>query len=562
MDNTRRMKIIGISFIAVVVIVFGGIAATRNIGKSEKQVTREEASNKLEKMVKKISPRNGNVYKSSIEFDEESNVADELPDIDTCEVMVHANTELFAEIYSSPEKAGTGTDGWICDLAEEFNSKGFEINGKKISVQIRNVSSGAGKDYISSGKAVPDGFTPSSEFWIKMLNADGIETETISESMVKNTAGIVLSNSAYKKIIDKYGTVDMKSITEATASGEITMGYTNPFSSTTGLNFLACTLERYDSNNPLSDEAVAGFTSFQNNVPFVALTTVQMRTAADKGALDGFVMEYQLYLKDSTLKSNYKFTPFGYRHDNPLVAISSTSEDKIEVLKKFAEFCKTDAAIKLAKEDGFNEMDDYICEYPELDGEMLTSMQSVYKNNKDLGQPVVCVFIADVSGSMSGEPLVALKNSLINSMKYINNDNYIGLVSYSDDVTIETPIAKFNLEQQTLFKGSVEHLNAGGNTATFDAICVGLHMINQKLAEVPEAKTMIFVLSDGETNSGYQLNNVQNVFEGMGVPIYTIGYNANIEALAKISNINEAASLNADTDDIVYQLKQLFNTSL
>ena len=562
MDNTRRMKIIGISFIAVVVIVFGGIAATRNIGKSEKQVTREEASNKLEKMVKKISPRNGNVYKSSIEFDEESNVADELPDIDTCEVMVHANTELFAEIYSSPEKAGTGTDGWICDLAEEFNSKGFEINGKKISVQIRNVSSGAGKDYISSGKAVPDGFTPSSEFWIKMLNADGIETETISESMVKNTAGIVLSNSAYKKIIDKYGTVDMKSITEATASGEITMGYTNPFSSTTGLNFLACTLERYDSNNPLSDEAVAGFTSFQNNVPFVALTTVQMRPAADKGALDGFVMEYQLYLKDSTLKSNYKFTPFGYRHDNPLVAISSTSEDKIEVLKKFAEFCKTDAAIKLAKEDGFNEMDDYICEYPELDGEMLTSMQSVYKNNKDLGQPVVCVFIADVSGSMSGEPLVALKNSLINSMKYINNDNYIGLVSYSDDVTIETPIAKFNLEQQTLFKGSVEHLNAGGNTATFDAICVGLHMINQKLAEVPEAKTMIFVLSDGETNSGYQLNNVQNVFEGMGVPIYTIGYNANIEALAKISNINEAASLNADTDDIVYQLKQLFNTSL
>ena len=32
------------------------------------------------------------------------------------------------------------------------------------------------------------------------------------------------------------------------------------------------------------------------------------------------------------------------------------------------------------------------------------------------------------------------------------SDNYIGLVSYSDDVTIEVPIGKFDLNQQSLFK--------------------------------------------------------------------------------------------------------------
>ena len=41
---------------------------------------------------------------------------------------------------------------------------------------------------------------------------------------------------------EKYGTVDLKAITEATAAGEFAMGYTNPFASSAGMNFLICTL--------------------------------------------------------------------------------------------------------------------------------------------------------------------------------------------------------------------------------------------------------------------------------------------------------------------------------
>ena len=87
-------------------------------------------------------------------------------------------------------------------------------------------------------------------------------------------------------------------------------------------------------------------------------------------------------------------------------------------------------------------------------------------------------------------------------MKYINSDNYIGLVSYSNDVTIELPIGKFDLNQQSLFKGAVENLYANGGTATFDGICVAMDMINKAMEQYPDAKPMLFVLSDGETNSG------------------------------------------------------------
>jgi Ca-activated chloride channel family protein len=61
---------------------------------------------------------------------------------------------------------------------------------------------------------------------------------------------------------------------------------------------------------------------------------------------------------------------------------------------------------------------------------------------------------------------------------------------------------------------------------------------------------------------GYGLGEIQDVIKGLRIPIYTIGYNANIAALQKISSINEAASIDASTDDVVYQLRNLFNASM
>ncbi|MCI8640113.1 MAG: solute-binding protein [Coprococcus sp.] len=558
-------KVIGILSAVIVLVcaaVFAGIYLTRNIGKSEKVISQESATKQLEKMVDRIDPNIGTPMKSPIEYDAVEDEADELPDIDTCDVTVEATTGLYAEIYSSPEKAGTGTDGWLCEMAEEFNQQGYEVGGQKVSIQVRKVNSGQALDYIATGKAVPEGFAPSSMLWVDMLNAKGVETETITESMVGNVTGILLSEKTYKQIVDKYGSVDLKAITEATEAGEFAMGYTNPFASSAGLNFLICTLERYDLANPLSDTAIEGFQKFQKNVPFVALTTMQMRDAAENGSLDGFIMEYQSYVNDKTLSGNYKFTPYGYRHDNPLVSMVSASPEKKEILTQFAEYCTSEKAKKRAEEYGFNGMPDYDCEYGTVSGDVLVSAQKLYKSNKDTGRPVIGVFVTDVSGSMYGEPLAALRASLINSMKYINTENYIGMVSYSDQVTIELPIDQFSLEQQTLFKGAVENLYATGGTATFDAICVALSMINEKMAEYPDAKPMIFVLSDGETNVGYNLSEVRDVLGGMRIPVYTIGYNADLEALQSISSVNEAASIDASTDDVVYQLKNLFNANM
>ncbi len=43
------------------------------------------------------------------------------------------------------------------------------------------------------------------------------------------------------------------------------------------------------------------------------------------------------------------------------------------------------------------------------------------------------------------------------------------------------------------------------------------------------------------------------------MPINTIGYNANIPELEKISAITEGVCINADSDDVGYKLSKVFH---
>ena len=563
MEKRRIWVGLGIGLIIVSALVFGILFVTRNTGKTEKVITAEEAQSSLTDMVAQISPTTAEPIKASVEYTSDEDIAaEELPELSDDSIKVPATTDTYAEVWSSPEKAGTGTDGWMREMAEQFNKSGAQLDGKPVSIQLRSMSSGLAVDYIATGKESPAGYTPSNMLFVDLLTARGIKTEVVRERTVGNVAGILLKNDKHQEIIDKYGTVDLKAITEAVSAGELTMGYTNPFTSSTGLNFLISCLLRYDADNPLSDTATQGFKTFQTNVPFVALTTVQMRDAAERGKLDGFVLEWQLYQNDPTLSSDYVFTPFGYRHDNPLVACPTASADQKAILDLFAQYCDDNGG-DLATRYGFNGKDSYVCELPETSGETLVKAQDLYKKNKDNNQPVMAVFVADVSGSMAGEPLAELQDSLVNSMRYINDGNYVGLVSYASDVTINVPIAEFDLNQQSLFMGAVQSLQAAGQTATNDGIIVAASMLQEAAKEVPGAKQMIFLLSDGDANADtINFSDMQSVISGLRIPVYTIGYNANISALQKISDINEAASIDATTADVTYQLKQLFNANM
>lgn len=564
MKEKKKGNIIGILIVMAIIIfgvIYGGITLTKNWGKSKETISKENATGKLKKICKDININEVEPRKAPIDLGIKD-VKDTIPNIDKYPAKVENTTDSYIEIFSTGEKAGNGKDGWLIDVANNFNESKFEINGKIISVKVREIASGLGMDYIISEKYLPDAYSPSNELWGEMIKANGKTIELCDDRMVGNVAGILISKEKYDELIKKYGAINLKNITQAVANGEINMGYTNPFASATGLNFLVSTLATFDSSNPLSEKAIDGFNEFQNNIPLIAYTTLQLRNSAESGILDGFIMEYQTYVNSPELKTDYIFTPFGYRHDSPLYSVGNLSNEKKEILNKFIEFYKQDKYQELAVKDGFNALEDYKCEIENLDGNTILQAQKLWKENKNGDKPIVAVFVADVSGSMEGEPLNELKKSLLNGSRYIGEENSIGLVTYSNDVNINLPIEKFDLNQRSLFTGAVQDMDASGGTATFDAIAVAVQMLLDEKEKNPDAKLMLFVLSDGETNIGHSLDDLREILESVKIPVHTIGYNANIEALENISRINEATSINADSDDVIYKLGSLFNAEM
>ena len=103
-------------------------------------------------------------------------------------------------------------------------------------------------DYIKSGKYVPEVFTPSNELWGDMIEAEGVDIELVDKSIVSNTAGILVNKDTYSDIEGKYGSVSINTVIQATIDGEIAMGYTNPYASSTGLNFLVSALNCFDNS--------------------------------------------------------------------------------------------------------------------------------------------------------------------------------------------------------------------------------------------------------------------------------------------------------------------------
>jgi Ca-activated chloride channel family protein len=563
-DKNRTIKTLGILFgisVVVFLLIYGGISLTKNVGKSKKVISTENATETLNKLYKDITVNTVAARKEQVNIDP-VDIKDSLPDISKYPPQVEKTTNSFIEIFSSTEKAGTKKDGWLVEIAKAFNDSNIKVNGESVSVRIRGIASGQGMDYIVSGKYLPDAFTPSNELWGDMMKAKGANVSLVEKRLAGNLAGILLSKSKQDELIKKYGAINLKTITDAVAANEMAMGYTNPFASSTGLNFLLSTLSTFDSKDILSEKAVQGFEKFQTNIPFVAYTTLQMRDSAQSGVLDGFILEYQTFINTPELKSDYVFTPFGVRHDSPVYAVGDLSPAKKEILNRFIQFCKSAESQKLATDYGFNKFDDYTPEIGEIKDDLISQAQKLWKEKKDANNDIAAVFVADISGSMDGVPLNKLKQSLVNGSQYISKDAAIGLVSFSTDVNINLPLARFDLNQRSLFTGAVNDLTANGSTAMFDGVIVASKMLIEEKTKNPNAKLMLFVLSDGETNYGHSLKDVRGMLEAFKIPIYTIGYNADIKALQTLSEINEAASINADSDDVVYKLGSLFNAQM
>ncbi|MGB1108802.1 MAG: vWA domain-containing protein, partial [Gammaproteobacteria bacterium] len=177
-------------------------------------------------------------------------------------------------------------------------------------------------------------------------------------------------------------------------------------------------------------------------------------------------------------------------------------------------------------------------------------------------RPITAIFLADVSGSMAGSRLKGLKKALLAGADFISSENEIGLITFSDVPTVVLEPKKFDLIQKAAFYAAVEDMSARGGTAMYDGIAVSLKKLLDVSKRATNTKPMLFVLTDGKNTQGHEFEDLRKIVAGLSIPVYTIGYEANLPRLKEISGLVEASSMNAGQGDVSYKIGNLLNAQM
>ena len=275
----KKNKNVWISVIIIVIVVLGAtfLSAKMSANQTNDQieVTEETGKQTLQNLMKNINI----IMQEPQESEENLQVEmqeEELPDISKYPLAVEGKGEICLEIVSSKK---TDENDWLINVAKKFNQQEYTIEGKKVSVSVRNMDSDLATKYILSETYVPDAFTPSSQLWGEILKQNQIPISMTTDRLAGNVCGIILSEEKYTELVQSYGTLNMNTVIAASEKQEIKLGYINPLGNDTGMNFLVSLLHTFDSSDLLSSSATEKFQEFQKNVSLVAYDIEQIKTA-------------------------------------------------------------------------------------------------------------------------------------------------------------------------------------------------------------------------------------------------------------------------------------------
>jgi Ca-activated chloride channel family protein len=511
-------------------------------------------------------------------------VDDPLPDIS--EFPLYAaqpggGNGVYLEIYSSSEKANVNrqNERWLVEVAEAFNQRQATLpSGEVIQVGVRQVASGTAARILAAGAAQPAGYSPSNDLWVAMVQSQGVDTITVADRLVPNTAGWVLPKPVYDRLAEG-STVSFDRLLNAIASGEVTVAYPNPYSSSTALNLLYTLYWRAAGHQAdggtltvaelQTPQVNSVFDQFQAQVLITTPTTLDLQELflRDQSNLQAFPLEYQNYLalREVPGFSDTEFVPFGVPHNNPLVGFGWNTPQQQAALQAFAQFAQSAEMQTLAQQQGFVETDyltaGEVPPYP--NGETLLAAQSNWKLRKDGGRTVYMSLVIDTSGSMEGQRMQALKDGLRVAAGQINSGNYVGIVTFADGPVRRLPLAPFDQLQQQKFLATIDQLRADGATAMYDGAMVGLADLLEKKAADPTGRFYLLLLTDGEVNRGYTFDAIQDILTHSDVRFYPIAYGeVNQGELEAIANLRESTVQQGTPDNVQSLFKDLFQVNL
>ena len=139
---------------------------------------------------------------------------------------------------------------------------------------------------------------------------------------------------------------------------------------------------------------------------------------------------------------------------------------------------------------------------------LVVSLSSQDKNEKVKGVDLIC--IVDVSGSMEGNKIELVKDSLKYLVNLMNEQDNMVLIIFSHYVEVISEFTKMTSENKTLLLEDIEDLTAYGGTNIYNALDKALSFIKYDYSSGERIASMI-LLSDGEDNT-YNGDRLSNLF--------------------------------------------------
>lgn len=489
--------------------------------------------------------------------------------------------QVYVEIFSSSEKANVErqNERWLVEVADAFNQRNETLpSGEVIRVGIRQIASGTAARLLQAGVVQPNGYSPSNDLWIAMIEAGGVNTVPVAERLVPNTAGWVVPRSVYEQLAEA-GEVSFERLLNAVASGQVSIAYPNPYSSSTALNLLYTLYWRAAGHQEDGGQLTVSelqtpqvnsvFEQFQSQVLITTPTTLDLQELflRDQSKLQAFPLEYQNYLNLKQVPGfeETEFIPFGIPHNNPLVGFAWNSGPQQTALERFAEFARSEPMQALAEEQGFV-VTDYLqnAQTPPIpSGEVLLAAQSNWKLRKDAGRTVYMEIVIDTSGSMDGRPLQAVKDALRIGAGQINSGNYVGLVTFDDQPVQRLPLEPFDQLHHQRLLATLDQLRADGGTAMYDGVMVALADLMERQEADPTGRYYLLLLTDGEVNRGHQFDAVREIMAYSDVRFYPIAYGeVNQAELEAIAALRESTVKQGNPENVQSLFKDLFQVNL
>jgi Mg-chelatase subunit ChlD len=168
--------------------------------------------------------------------------------------------------------------------------------------------------------------------------------------------------------------------------------------------------------------------------------------------------------------------------------------------------------------------------------------------------PIDLVCVIDISGSMSGEKIALVRQTLMSLLEVLSERDRLCLVQFDDRAERLTPLLRNSKQNFEVFAQKINHLDSRGGTSIADGMQLAFRVLKDRKYSNPVSS--IFLLTDGLDNGADKrvqehMINLGLLSTNFTIQCFGFGRDHDEDLLNNISNIKDGSFYFIDKLDTV-----------